>query len=404
MDQQIAPSHESTVGASYISARGIIGTSGYMVALCIALSYCLVALWPRSLGLVITSIKPDHGLVQKENSIRIVGTGLTSDSQVFFGNAAATSVTHKSDSLLEVTTPPNGPGSVTVEIDTADGQKATLPAGFTFGDSQSSSQSSTGQVNPVTSAPQSSPKESQSKGVGLPFFDWACTLNNNVRLLLIIVVVGALGSLIHVLRSFYWYVGNRNLKMSWLLMYFLIPFSGAGLALLFFLIARGLSSQPVTTQSSVDGYAAMAALVGMFSQQALAKLKQIAEGFFSVAEKGKDQAVSHATPKLVSVTPVQGTSGKTTVIITGTSLRGVSQILFGGVPATSMTVDSDTQITAGVPTHPAGKVDVEALTTDGQKTSLIGAFTYIEPPAPPDPQPIKVETDRQVEAASRDGH
>jgi len=73
--------------------------------------------------LTITSIKPDQGPVQKENKVEILGTGLTSGSQVFFGNAAATSVTHKSDSLLEVTTPPSGPGSVTIEIDTTDGLK-----------------------------------------------------------------------------------------------------------------------------------------------------------------------------------------------------------------------------------------------------------------------------------------
>jgi hypothetical protein len=401
MDQQIASSQESAVGGSYVSARGILWTAGYMVTLCVALSYCLVALWPRSLGLAITSIKPDHGPVQKENQLQIVGTGLTSGSQVFFGDSAAASVTHKSDSLLEVTTPASGAGPVTVEVDTADGQKTTLPAGFIFGDNQTGVASTT----PAAATPQSGPKDPQSKGSGLPLFDWACTLNNNVRLLLIVLLVGALGSLIHILRSFYWYVGNRNLKMSWLLMYFLLPFSGAGLALLFFLIARGLSSQPVNTQSSVDGYAAMAALVGMFSQQALAKLKQIAEGFFSAAEKGKDQAVSHATPKLVSVTPAQGTtSGKTTVIVTGTSMKGISQLLFGGVAATNMTVDSDTQITVDVPEHAAGKVDVDAVTTDGQRISLTGAFTYVQPPVPVDPSPINSETDRQVEAASRDGH
>jgi len=394
VDQQIAPSHESPVGASYVSARGIVATSVYMVVLCVALSYCLVALWPRSLGLTITSIKPDHGLVQKENPIRIVGTGLTSDSQVFFGDAAATSVTHKSDSLLEVTTPLSGPGSVTVEVDTADGQKTILPGGYTYGDGQAG----TAPGNPATAGPQSSLAGSHSKKAGLPLFDWACTLNNNVRLLLIIVVVGALGSLIHVLRSFYWYVGNRNLKMSWLLMYFLIPFGGAGLALLFFLIARGLSSQPVTTQSTVDGYAAMAALVGMFSHQALAKLKQIAEGVFSTAEKGKDQAVSHSTPKLANVIPAQGASGAT-VTIAGASLKGVTQILFDGVPALPMTVDSDMQITATVPQHSPGKVDVIAVTADGQRVSLTGAFTYLESPAPVGGKSRDSEADEPVGAA-----
>lgn len=400
MDQQSVSLHESTVGGAYVSSRGILWTSGYLVGLCLVLSYCLVALWPRSLGLTITSVKPDQGQVQKENKVEIVGTGLATGSQVFFGNTAATSVTHKSDSLLEVATPPSPPGSVTIEIDTLDGLKATLPSGFTFVDSQAAAQ-----ANPAAVAPQNAPKDPQSKRTGLAFLDWACTLNSNVRLLLIVVVVGALGSLIHVLRSFYWYVGNRNLKMSWLLMYFLLPFSGAGLALLFFLIARGLSSQPVNVQSSVDGYAAMAALVGMFSQQALAKLKQIAEGFFSAAEKGKDQAVTSPSPKLVNISPAQGTtSGGTRAIITGTALKGVSRILFGGLAATNLTVDSDTQITATVPPHAAGAVDVEAVTTGGQKIAITGGFIYVDPAADPKNPPIKSEIDAQLEAASRDGH
>jgi hypothetical protein len=49
-------------------------------------------------------------------------------------------------------------------------------------------------------------------------------------------------------------------------------------------------------------------------------------------------------------------------------------------------------------------VDVDAVTTDGQRISLTGAFTYVQPPVPVDPSPINSETDRQVEAASRDGH
>jgi len=188
-------------------------------------------------------------------------------------------------------------------------------------------------------------------------------------------------------------------------MYFLLPFSGAGLAVLFFLIARGLSSQPVNVQSSVDGYAAMAALVGMFSQQALAKLKQIAEGFFSAAEKGKDQAVIASSPKLVSVAPAQGsTSGGTKVIITGISLKAVSQVLLDGLPATRMSVDSDTQITAEVPAHLAGKVDVEAVTIGGQKLSLTGAFVYVDPIPSPGIQPINPTTETPVGAAAgRDG-
>jgi hypothetical protein len=161
-------------------------------------------------------------------------------------------------------------------------------------------------------------------------------------------------------------------------MYFLLPFTGGGLALLFFLISRGVSSaQPAGIESSVGGYAALAALVGMFSQQALAKLKQIAESVFSPAEKGKDQATSSADPKITSIQPINGSSsGGTKVVITGTGFSSVTHANFGGVSAGTMAVDNDTQITATAPAHSGGKVDIEVTTSSGHKASLPSAFTY----------------------------
>lgn len=64
------------------------------------------------------------------------------------------------------------------------------------------------------------------------------SIRDNVRVLIIVMIVGALGSLIHVFRSFYWYAGNRTLKTSWLLMYIMLPFNGAGMAVLFYTAAH----------------------------------------------------------------------------------------------------------------------------------------------------------------------
>jgi len=377
-DEPAVPAGESSVGGSYVSARGIVVMSGYLVVLCASLSYCLVALWPRSTPLAITSVKPDHGLTKGGTAVEIVGTGFTEGSQVFFGDVDGKSVTRKSDNLLAVTTPDSKAGSVSIEIDAADGQKTSLADGFTF---EAEGQNSTAVPKPVAVPVQVLPANAvpDCRKSSPPLFAWACSLSTNVRLLLIVVVVGALGSLIHVIRSFYWYVGNRNLKTSWLLMYFLLPFSGAGLALLFFLIARGISSQPAAIQSSVDGYAALAALVGMFSQQALVKLKKIAEGFFSEPEKGKDPALPSSTPKITAINPKEGpTSGGAQVTVAGTGLTGVSRITFGGIPAANITVDNDAQITATTPAHVAGNVDVEVINAGGQKSSIPGAYAYVE--------------------------
>jgi hypothetical protein len=365
---------ESSAGRSFVNARGIILTSAYLVVVFSVLLYSLVAIWPRILPLAITSIKPERGPAKGGKEVSIVGTGFTDGLQVFFGDAPAESVARKSDNLLIATPPDSQAGSVTIEIDSPDGKKARSADRYVFGDGPSDSPKDTSTAQPQYSLAMSSINCQKSS---LPFFAWACSLDSGIRLILIVVIVGSLGALIHVARSFYWYVGNRNLKSSWLLMYFLLPFNGGGLALLFFLISRGVSSaQPAGIESSVGGYAALAALVGMFSQQALTKLKQIAESVFSPAEKGKDQAISSPTPKITSIQPINGpSSGGTKVVITGTGLSSVSHLTFGGVSGT-IVVDNDTQVTATAPPHLGGKVDIELATSSGHKASLPGSFTY----------------------------
>ena len=63
---------------------------------------------------------------------------------------------------------------------------------------------------------------------------WQFDLWDEQRLLLLVILGGALGTLVHSLRSVYWYIGNRNLVMSWLAMYFMLPFAGSALALVFY--------------------------------------------------------------------------------------------------------------------------------------------------------------------------
>ena len=84
-----------------------------------------------------------------------------------------------------------------------------------------------------------------------------------------------------------------------------------------------------------------------------------------------------SSPVISGVAPTSGsTSGGTSVIITGTSLTGATLVTFGGVPATSYTVNSSTQITAVTPAHAAGAVNVVVNTTVGGTTAG-NAFTYV---------------------------
>ncbi|WP_459549879.1 beta strand repeat-containing protein [Nocardia sp. X0981] len=83
-------------------------------------------------------------------------------------------------------------------------------------------------------------------------------------------------------------------------------------------------------------------------------------------------------PVLTAAVPNVGLeAGGTTVVVTGIGLSGASAVAFGGTPATSFTVDSDTQITAVAPAG-TGTVQLTVTTPGGVSNGL--AYTYI--PAP----------------------
>lgn len=122
------------------------------------------------------------------------------------------------------------------------------------------------------------------------FLAWEIDAPGDVRLLVIVMLAGALGSLVHALRSIYWYVGNRELRWSWTAMYALLPFVGAALATVFYFVFRGglFSSEAPQGAANVYGFAAVAGLVGLFTQQAVLKLKSVAESLLARPTAGAD--------------------------------------------------------------------------------------------------------------------
>lgn len=90
--------------------------------------------------------------------------------------------------------------------------------------------------------------------------------------------------------------------------------------------------------------------------------------------------VTGATPTLTAVSPGSGPAiGGTPVTLTGTNFVGVTSVKFDGLPATAITVVSPTSITATVPAHTAGPVNVTVTTASGTGT-LTNGFTYVMPP------------------------
>ena len=89
-------------------------------------------------------------------------------------------------------------------------------------------------------------------------------------------------------------------------------------------------------------------------------------------------AAAVAVPEISSVTPSAGpATGGTSVGILGTHLGEVTEVRFGAVPATGVSVVSDSALTAIAPVHSPGIVDVVAVDAAGPSPSVPGDFfTY----------------------------
>jgi hypothetical protein len=82
--------------------------------------------------------------------------------------------------------------------------------------------------------------------------------------------------------------------------------------------------------------------------------------------------VFRVTPQILSFNPTSGAVG-TNVTITGVSLKQAKKVAFGGVAATSVTVNSDKQVTATVPT--GAQTGHITITTPGGVAVSRGVFT-----------------------------
>jgi len=122
------------------------------------------------------------------------------------------------------------------------------------------------------------------------FLETKFSIGNEARLILLVMLAGALGSYVHAATSFVDYTGNRSFVLSWTWWYILRLFIGMSLALIFYCAIRGglllVSSGGSVDEISPFGMVAVAGLVGLFSKQATDKLREVFDNLFRT-EGGK---------------------------------------------------------------------------------------------------------------------
>jgi len=204
------------------------------------------------------------------------------------------------------------------------------------------------------------------------------------RLILLVIVAGALGSYIHAASSYVDYRGNRQFRSSWMLWYLARPFIGVCLALIIYFAVRGgllllvLKGSDVTDAAHINpfGVAAVAAMTGMFSKTASDKLAEVFETLFkSQGDEKRSDSLTQTSEAEFKIDPAQGPSG-TKVTITGTGFGAGATVSFGANPATEVVVVNETTITANTPAG-VGLVDVVVTGADGTKKTATGAYTYV---------------------------
>jgi hypothetical protein len=101
------------------------------------------------------------------------------------------------------------------------------------------------------------------------------------RLLILVVLAGALGGVLHGLTSLAAHAGSGRLDVRWWVFYVARPVVGAGLAFVVVLVLRG-GLFGVSVPEGDGGERVLlgwAALAGLFSSPALRKLKDVFDGF-----------------------------------------------------------------------------------------------------------------------------
>jgi len=207
----------------------------------------------------------------------------------------------------------------------------------------------------------------------------------NTILLLLVALMGFLGNMIHIASSFTSYVGNNTFKRSWILWYFVKPFTAAGLAVIVYFIIRAgfLSYGTGAAGISLYGILSLSALAGLFTDSATLKLKEVFEVIFKTKDDRKDKLNEDNTANKSSIvsdlSPLSiPAAAETAITVTGTNLDQTGiKVTMGGIDVTaSATITSTSIIISYTPTAidaETGKVELQILDQAGSvlnKTSI----------------------------------
>ncbi|MBC7774532.1 MAG: hypothetical protein H7246_03770 [Phycisphaerae bacterium] len=152
--------------------------------------------------------------------------------------------------------------------------------------------------------------------------------------LLLVLIMGAVGSWLHAVSSCLDFVGNRNFVASWITWYLMRPILGSMMAVVFYVVIRaGLFPQGGGAIDAINPFsiAALAGMVGLFTQRASKKLGDVFDALFPTLQKDKDPLESKPET-ITQLMPAQFAVGATSlkVQVSGSNFTSKSNAFVNG--------------------------------------------------------------------------
>ncbi|UOE46281.1 hypothetical protein MTO98_17930 [Mucilaginibacter sp. SMC90] len=156
------------------------------------------------------------------------------------------------------------------------------------------------------------------------------TIEFNTIILILVAAAGFLGNMIHITTSFTTFIGSGQFKSSWVLWYFVKPFTAAALAMIMYFAFRAgfLNSSDPGSNLNIYGVMSISAFVGLFTDVATEKLKEVFGTLFSAKDNRPDKIKPDVKVSVTSVKPEKiNVTNPNNFIITGENLDKTKLII-----------------------------------------------------------------------------
>jgi hypothetical protein len=196
------------------------------------------------------------------------------------------------------------------------------------------------------------------------------------RLLVFVMLMGALGSMLYFSSSFVAYVGNRTFRSSWLWFYIARPFVGGALAVIFFFIAGSGFLNSAASAGNLMTIGVIAALVGLFSDRAVRKLSDVFDVIVATRDERDDklrQSKADEKGTAAGTKPQQGTSPKITSTEPPEIVKGSpAKLTVKGQNFNNykVSVNDGAPADPEQPTHESFRIPLTAEQTAGDKVTI----------------------------------